>query len=108
MRTRIFEKGRREQDVGCTYASLSRQLLLQQAFRQSRPVARSPDEDLIARGAEIMSLGVKKMDALHLACAESAACDWFFTLDRGILKKVQRLGEMRVANPIEFVLEELS
>jgi hypothetical protein len=77
-------------------------------WRDGATVNVALDEDLIARGAEIMSLGVKKMDALHLACAESAACDWFFTLDRGILKKVQRLGEMRVANPIEFVLEELS
>ena len=28
-----------------------------------------------------------------------------FTVDRGILKKLRRLGEMRVANPVEFVLE---
>ena len=44
-------------------------------------------------------------DAIHLACAESAECDWFFTVDRGILKKVRKLGKMRVANPVEFVLE---
>ena len=42
---------------------------------------------------------------IHLACAESAGCDWFFTVDRGILKKVHELGTMRVANPVEFVLE---
>jgi len=61
---------------------------------------------LIARGSELMALGVKKMDALHLACAESASCNWFFTLDKGILKKVRQLGEMRVANPIDFIMEE--
>ena len=41
-------------------------------------------------------------DALHLACAEAAECDWFFTTDRGILKKARSLTPMRVANPVEF------
>jgi predicted nucleic acid-binding protein len=42
------------------------------------------------------------MDALHVACAEAAECDWFFTTDRGILKKARNLTSMRVANPVEF------
>jgi len=64
------------------------------------------DGDLIRRGAEIQSLGIKKMDALHLACAESAACDWFITTDRGILRKVSLLGDMRIVSPTQFVLED--
>jgi len=64
------------------------------------------DADLIRRGAEIQSFGIKKMDALHLACAEFAACDWFITTDRGILKKVSSLGNMRIASPIDFVMED--
>jgi len=54
-----------------------------------------------------MTLGIKSADAIHLACAEHAACDWFFTVDKGILKKVRTLGGMRVANPVQFVLEGL-
>ena len=61
-----------------------------------------------SRGSEIMSFGVKKKDALHLACAERAECDWFLTTDRGILKKIRNLGEMRVANPVDYVMEEQS
>jgi len=64
------------------------------------------DPDLIRRGAQIQSLGIKKMDALHLSCAEYAACDWFITTDKGILKKVRLLGGMRVASPVDFVMEE--
>ena len=30
--------------------------------------------------------------------------DWFFTTDRGILKKVKSVGTMRVANPVNFVI----
>ena len=64
------------------------------------------DSEIISRGSEIMALGIKKKDALHLACAERAVCDWFLTTDRGILKKIRNLGEMRVANPVDYVMEE--
>ena len=63
-------------------------------------------EDVAERGREIEALGVKPKDALHLASAEKAECDWFFTTDKGMLKKVQRLGAMRVANLIEFAMED--
>ena len=52
-----------------------------------------------------MELGVKPADAIHLASASAAACDWFFTVDKGILKKVRNIGSMRVANPLEYVQE---
>ncbi len=62
-------------------------------------------EDVEAQAEEYMRLGVKSSDAIHLACAVASDCDWFFTVDRGILRKVSRIGEMRVANPVDFVKE---
>ena len=59
-------------------------------------------------GREFEAQGIKPTDALHLACAKFAGCDWFFTVDRGILKKVRNVGSMRVANPVEFILEGMS
>ncbi len=64
------------------------------------------DDVLIQRGEEIGRFGIKAMDALHIACAEAAFCDWFLTTDRGILKKLQTLGGMRIANPVDFVMED--
>ena len=64
------------------------------------------DDALIDRGEEIERMGIKAMDALHIASAETAGCDWFLTTDKGILKKLQQLGAMRIANPIEFVMED--
>ncbi len=61
---------------------------------------------ITAKGAEIMGLGVKRMDALHLSCALAANCNWFLTTDRGILRHVSNLDSMRVANPVAFVMEE--
>ena len=63
-------------------------------------------DSLIRRGEEIEAFGVKPKDALHLASAEKAGCDWFLTTDKGILKKVSALGKMRVVNPIHFISEE--
>lgn len=64
-----------------------------------------PSEAIRFRASDLMRYGIKSADAIHLACAERAECDWFFTVDRGILKKLRLLGGMRVANPVEFVLE---
>ena len=61
--------------------------------------------DIEARAEDFKALGIKASDAIHLASAVSADCDWFFTVDDGILKKVDRIGMMRVANPLEYIQE---
>lgn len=68
----------------------------------------APSERIRMRGREFEAQGVKPTDALHLACAEFAGCDWFFTVDRGILKKIRNVGTMKVANPVEFILEGMT
>ena len=64
------------------------------------------DDSIAADGAAIMRYGVKRMDALHLASAKAAGCDWFLTTDRGILTHVDFLDGMRVANPVDFAMED--
>ena len=60
----------------------------------------------IEKLAEVfLGVGVKASDAIHLASAKHAECDWFLTVDGGILKKVSRIENMRVANPLEFIQE---
>ena len=64
-----------------------------------------PSVEIRIRAREIEAMGIKSADAIHLARAESADCDWFFTTDKGILKKIRSLGMMRVANPVEYFIE---
>ena len=64
------------------------------------------DDVVISRAEEIERFGIKAMDAIHIACAEAASCDWFLTTDKGVTKKLQALGGMRIANPVEFVMED--
>ena len=62
-------------------------------------------EEIIVRAEKYMLLGIKSSDAIHLSCAGEANCDWFFTVDKGILKKTNLIGTMRVANPMDYVKE---
>ena len=63
------------------------------------------NEEIRLRANEFEATGLKAMDSLHLACAEAAGCDWFFTTDKGILNKAKRIALIRVANPVEFIGE---
>ena len=47
------------------------------------------------------SEGLAIIDSLHLACAISAGCDYFITVDREILKN--QVPKIAVVNPIQFV-----
>ncbi len=60
------------------------------------------DDAIRSRAKDFERVGVKPMDALHVACAESASCDWFFTTDNGLVRKAKKHTSMRVANPVEF------
>jgi predicted nucleic acid-binding protein len=45
-------------------------------------------------------------DALHVACAYSAKCDYFITCDDDLVKRSARLDiEMKVVNPVEYIRE---
>jgi predicted nucleic acid-binding protein len=49
--------------------------------------------------------GLKKFDALHLACAITANADYFLTTDQGILKKAELVKAIQVKDPIDFIRE---
>ena len=51
-----------------------------------------------------MTLGLRQMDASHIACAVFLGADCFLTTDNKILNK-QEPG-IRVMNPIDFVRRE--
>ena len=58
-------------------------------------------EDILTMATEIMEKGVKPKDALHLACAIDAKCDYFITTDGGILNKP--MERVTIIDPIDFV-----
>ena len=50
-------------------------------------------------------LGLKRFDALYLACAIKSHADYFLTTDSGILKKSGVVGDIRIKDPIDFIRE---
>ena len=58
-------------------------------------------EDVINRAKDIMLKGVKKKDALHIACALEAQCHYFLTTDKKILHT--SFDKINVINPIDFI-----
>ena len=62
-------------------------------------------EEVSRRAKELENVGFGAQDALHVASAEEAGCDWFLTTDKGILKRASVSTEMHIANPTTFILE---
>ena len=58
---------------------------------------------ILARGIELMKLGIKNEDALHIACAIEKECDYFITTDKKLINKT--ISDIVVINPIDFVRE---
>ena len=62
---------------------------------------------ILEKAGNLVQQGIKSKDALHLACAIALECDYFLTTDDHLIKKSTGLKEVRVADPITFVREEL-
>jgi predicted nucleic acid-binding protein len=67
-----------------------------------------PLEDGVEKRArEFESLGIKPLDALHLASAEKAHADYFCTCDNRLLKQARAIPDFktRVSSPVELIEE---
>ena len=60
-----------------------------------------PDVEALAE--ELALLGIKPMDALHIASAIAAGAAWFLTTDKVLLRKLKNEPRLRVADPVDFI-----
>ena len=51
------------------------------------------DAEVEVRARELVALGLRPLDALHVAFAEQARARWFVTCDDELLKVAGRLGD---------------
>jgi len=63
------------------------------------------NEQIEKRAKEFGKIGIKALDALHLASAEEAEVDYFCTCDDKFLNKAKRVGDLRtkVVSPVELI-----
>jgi len=94
----VFELGRNPNPIRRQYAE--EVLSLAKSFIDI-------NESLERRADALSAMGVKPLDALHLAAAEEAQADYFCTCDDRLLKKAQSLKDLRtrVVTPVELIEE---
>ncbi|GMO55429.1 MAG: hypothetical protein Ta2A_00300 [Treponemataceae bacterium] len=56
---------------------------------------------LVALAHEIEKTGIKPFDALHIACAITAHCDYLITVDRRMAKYQD--DRIAICNPVDFI-----
>jgi predicted nucleic acid-binding protein len=68
------------------------------------------DRAIRTRTAELAACGLTPLDALHVACAETAGVDVFLTTDDRLLRVLRRTENLRVSanNPLPWVNEVLT
>jgi predicted nucleic acid-binding protein len=61
--------------------------------------------EILTQMKQLMSFGLKPIDALHVACAIELKCDYFLTVDKGILKKAANISSISVTSPINLIID---
>ncbi len=62
-------------------------------------------DEILIMMKELVNVGLKPLDALHVACAVSLNCQFFLTVDKGVLKKTNEFQKLKIMNPVTFILE---
>ena len=70
-------------------------------FRRLSQTIVDIDDGTRRSALDFQERGLVLVDALHVACAVKAGCDYFITVDKRILNKT--ITEIEVLNPIQFV-----
>ena len=81
-----------------------RQIFVTSVLRKAR-VIQTLNNSLAKRAQEIEVLGIKGLDALHLACSERLKADYFVTCDDRMIRKYT--GTIVVVNPVELTMHVL-
>ncbi|MDR3286407.1 MAG: PIN domain-containing protein [Prevotellaceae bacterium] len=58
-------------------------------------------DEIVELGKKIIQKGIKNKDALHIASAIYAKCDYFLTTDKKLLSR--NFDEIKIINPLDFI-----
>lgn len=72
------------------------------AWRKLAIIDIEESEEVVQCAEHFADIGLRSHDALHIACAIAAKCDWFITTDKDILRKSPVIDRIKIVNPVEF------
>lgn len=63
------------------------------------------DEPIEQRSRHFVQMGIKSIDALHLAAAEAAGADYFCTCDDRFLRRAKTVADLQISvvSPLELI-----
>jgi predicted nucleic acid-binding protein len=76
----------------------------EQNYKESIDETVKFSEQIITRAQKLESMGLKAMDARHLAAAEAAKADYLLTTDEKFIRKCQNrnITAVKVIDPLDF------
>jgi len=72
-----------------------------QAWKALAVVDCALSEGISEKAEQLMGLGLRQMDAAHVACAISMGAAYFLTTDKKLLSK--SIEDISILNPIDFI-----
>ncbi|MCL1967508.1 MAG: hypothetical protein FWF67_06465 [Fibromonadales bacterium] len=70
-------------------------------WRQYAKEDMNANAEIVKQAENLKSLNIKKKDALHIACALYAKCQYFLTTDLKLLNK--KVDGISIINPVDFL-----
>lgn len=61
------------------------------------------NEIILRKAKELIKIGLKSKDALHIACAIEGKAEYFLTTDDKILRKGKYVKEIKIIDLLEFI-----
>jgi len=89
--------------IDCKFESNKRQILAYLNNSASIYIGKDRRNDIKELVNEIAETGIKYKDAVHIACAMLANCDYFISTDKRLLK--YKCKTMKLQNPLDFISE---
>ena len=63
------------------------------------------NEAILNNMKNLIEFGLKPLDSLHISCAIELKCDYFLTVDKGILKKSDKIDNINIISPINLIIK---
>jgi predicted nucleic acid-binding protein len=73
-------------------------------YLQMAVITQRVNETIRERAEQLERIGIKAVDALHIACAEASNSNYFLTCDKRLINRCVGLP-VKTLNPIDFILE---
>ncbi|HHY57378.1 MAG TPA: type II toxin-antitoxin system VapC family toxin [Chloroflexi bacterium] len=77
-----------------------------QQWESLAAISTAETPEILVTMKEFVAVGFRPLDALHLACAVVMQCDYFLTVDKGVLRKANRVSSIQIMNPVDFAIEQ--